>query len=346
MTDESIVCKYCQSTNIRKYGHYGDTQYYYCNDCKRKFAPSNYLFHMKTPANQVSSALDLYYKGLSIDEIREHLQDQYQNTPSPSTIFKWIQKFTDKAVKECSKFRPKVGDTWVADETYVRIDQSKSDVKNPYSKSKKGKWVIFWDIIDADTRFLLASLITTTRGTKDAKLLMEKAARVAGKAPKVVVTDKLAAYLDGTELAFGADTRHGVGGPFDIVNNTNLIERLHGTIKERTKVMRGLRTAETAKRFLDGWMMYYDYMKPHEALDSRTPSEAAKCGSGFRDWIDITRMVKPEVRVLVTPAKTEVIPATPVTRYRAPTRRLRKKRSPSVRSRRLLVETMVQRISK
>jgi putative transposase len=343
---EDIICKYCQSDNVRKYGKYGDTQLYYCNDCHRKFAANDALFHMKTPANQVSSALDMYYKGLSIDEIREHLQSEYHNTPSSSTVFKWVQKYTDDAVKECSKFRPKVGDVWVADETYVRVDKSKSAITNPYSKSKKAKWVIFWDIIDADTRFLLASLTTTTRGTKDAKLLMEKAARVAGKAPKIVITDKLAAYLDGTELAFGGDTKHWVGGPFDIQSNTNLIERLHGSIKERTKVMRGLRTPQTAKRFLDGWMLYYDYMKPHEALDSRTPAEAASCGFHLRDWTDVVRMVKPQVRVLVTPAKTEIIPEIPVTKYRAPTRRLRKKRSPNVRSRRLPIDTVLGRVGK
>jgi putative transposase len=341
-----IVCKYCQSENVRKYGKYGETQYYYCNGCDRKFVANDSLFHMKTPANQVSSALDMYYKGLSIDEIREYLQNEYQNTPSPSTIFKWVKKYTDVAVRECSKFRPKVGDQWVADETYVRVDQSKSQVKNPYTKSKKAKWVIFWDIIDADTRFLLASLITTTRGTNDAKLLMEKAAKVAGKPPKTVITDKLRAYLDGTELAFGADAKHKVGGPFDIANNTNLIERLHGTIKERTKVMRGLRTAETAKRFLDGWMAYYNYMKPHEALDSRTPSEAAKCGSYFRDWTDVTRMANPQVRVLVTPAKVEVIPDHPITKFRPPTRKLRHKRSPNIRSRRLPIDTILGEVRK
>lgn len=31
-------CKYCQSENIIKYGKYKNTQYYYCKDCKRKFA--------------------------------------------------------------------------------------------------------------------------------------------------------------------------------------------------------------------------------------------------------------------------------------------------------------------
>ena len=326
----SIQCKYCQSGNVRKYGHYSNTQYYYCNDCRRKFTPNASLFGMKTPANQVSSALDMYYKGLSLNEIREHLQSQpeYSNTPSSSTVFQWVEKYTDKAVKACSSYQPKVGDTWVADETYVRVDKhAKATTENPYSKSKKAKWIIFWDIIDSDTRFLLASLITTTRGTQDAKLLMEKAATVAGKSPKVVVTDKLAAYLDGTELAFGGDTKHWAGGPFDVQKNTNLIGRLHGTIKERTKVMRGLRNAETAERFLNGWAIYYNYMKPHESLDSKTPAEAAKCNYTFRDWVDLSRQTDPYVRVLVTPAKVEVIPETSVVKYRTPTRRLRRKRT-------------------
>ena len=324
----TIICKYCQSKNVRKYGKYGNTQYYYCNVCERKFTPNASLFGMKTPANQVSAALDMYYKGLSLNEIREHLQSEYQNTPSSSTVFQWVEKYTDKAVEECSKHQPKVGDTWVADETYVRVDRhSKATTENPYSKSKKAKWVIFWDIIDARTRFLLASHITSTRDKKDAQALMEKATRHAGKTPKVVVTDKLAAYLDGIELTFGADTEHRQGSPFRIANDNNLIERLHGTIKERTKVMRGLRTPETAKRFLDGWAVYYNYMKPHESLDSKTPAEAAKCDYAFRDWVDFIRLIDPHVRVLVTPARVEVIPETPAVKFRTPTRRLRRKRT-------------------
>lgn len=325
---ESVVCKYCQSENVRKYGKYKGTQLCYCNDCARKFVPNASLFHMKTPANQVSSALDMYYKGLSIAEIREHLQQEYGNTPSGSTVFEWVQKYTKEAVREADKQHPKVGSIWIADETYVRVDRHSKgqSVDNPYSKNKKAKWIVFWDIIDADTRFLLASHITTTRGTQDAKTLMEMAAKRAGKLPRVVVTDKLASYLDGIELAYGASTRHKQGGPFDVVNNTNLIERFHGTIKERTKVMRGLRTAETAKRFLDGWAVYYNYMKPHESLDSKTPAEAAKCKYTFRDWADITRATEPRVRVLVTPAKVEVLPDAPVAKFRPATRKLRKRR--------------------
>ncbi|MFH1087372.1 MAG: DDE-type integrase/transposase/recombinase [Chloroflexota bacterium] len=325
-----LICKYCESGNVRKFGKYKDTQLYYCNLCKRKFTPNASLFHMKTPANQVSSALDMYYKGLSITEIREHLQQEYENTPSASTVFQWIEKYTDEAVKESDKYHPIVGSTWIADETYVRVDKRKvgdAKVENPYTKNTRAKWVIFWDIIDAETRFLLASRITTTRGTKDAQALMEKAAKVAGKTPRVMVTDKLAAYLDGVELAYGSDSEHKRGSPFKIENNTNLIERLHGTIKERTKVMRGLRTAETAKRFLDGWTVYYNYMKPHESLDSKTPAEAAKVTYMFRDWADIARMAKPQVRVLVTPTKVSILSDTPTVKFRPATRKLRTKRT-------------------
>lgn len=60
-----------------------------------------------------------------------------------------------------------------------------------------GKKIWFWDIIDADTRYLLASYISEKgRTTKDAQKLMSLAAKRAGKTPKLVITDKLNAYLD------------------------------------------------------------------------------------------------------------------------------------------------------
>lgn len=33
MESADVVCKYCQSEHVRKYGTYKETQYYYCNDC-------------------------------------------------------------------------------------------------------------------------------------------------------------------------------------------------------------------------------------------------------------------------------------------------------------------------
>jgi transposase-like protein len=92
-----ITCKHCGSSAVVKYGTYKGVQRYWCKICKRKFKADGTLFHMKTPANQVSSALNMYYEGMSIKAIRRNLQQEYGNMPSTATIYEWIQKFTQYA---------------------------------------------------------------------------------------------------------------------------------------------------------------------------------------------------------------------------------------------------------
>jgi putative transposase len=242
---------------------------------------------MQNTTKDIADALNMYYEGMSLNEIRRNFIQQDENYISKVSPYNWVQRFTDLATKESDKYTPKVGDTWVADETFIRIDKSKDRVTNPYDKTRKAKWVIFWDIIDADTRFLLASHLATTRGKQDAKTLMEKAAKRAGKTPKVVVTDKLGAYLDGIELAYGSDTQHKQGEPFKVENNTNLIERFHGTLKDRTKVMRALKNKDTLQKFTDGWLVHYNYFRPHMSLNDKTPAEMAGIKFPFRNWKDV-----------------------------------------------------------
>ncbi len=192
-------CKYCQSERVIKFGKYKDTQYYYCQSCKRKFKDDDTLFHMKVPAEYVSSALDMYYRGLSFKDISEHLDTQHEYKPPKSVVYQWVDKYTQKAVDHFRGIKPpKLGDRWIADETVLDID---------------GHNVWFWDIIDDETRFLIASRVSLSRTSQDAQLLMESAFERAGKAPKEVVTDKLSAYLDGIELTFGGDTAHVLGVP-------------------------------------------------------------------------------------------------------------------------------------
>ncbi len=321
--NNQITCKYCQSENTIKKGLYKGVQRYWCKECKRKFKADDRLFKMKLPADQVSRALNSHYEGLSIRSICRQIKEETGSEPSTNAVYGWIEKYTDVAVNSIKDYHPKVGDTWICDETFVRVDKSKANVENPYSKSRKAKWVVFWDVIDADTRYLLASYLTTTRGTKDAQALMEKAAKVAGKVPKVVVTDNLAAYLDGVELAFGADTEHRKGGPFDIQNNSNLIERFHGTLKARTKVMRALKNRDTLEKFTDGWLVHYNFLRPHESLDGKTPAQAAGLNYPCKNWTDITHAAHPQVRVLVKPAKVSIVEPVELPEYK-PTRISRK----------------------
>jgi len=240
---------------------------------------------MKTSVDQIGAALSMYYEGMSLNAIRRHLDQTHHNLPSDSTIYEWVERFTKQAINETKNYKPNVGDVWVADETVLKID---------------GANVWFWNIIDAKTRFLLASHVSRTRTTRDARRLMEKAQERAGKTPKTVITDKLAAYIDGIEQAFGADSKHIQSKPFSLKNANNLIERFHGTLKARTKVMRGLKEIDTARLFTDGWLVHYNFIRPHSAIGDKTPAEKAGIRFNYRNWLDIVK--KPTYNIIVTQA--------------------------------------------
>jgi len=228
---------------------------------------------MRYPPDQIATAINLYYDGLSIDAIRRQFDKLYNVYPSDSTIYEWIVRFVKEATEKVKITNIHVGNTWIADETVLKIDE--------------GKDVWFWDILDSDTRYLLASHMSKTRTTKDAQSLMLKALSVADKAPQTIITDKLYAYLDGIELVFGGDTEHIRSKGFRVEPNTNLIERFHGTLKARTKVMRGLRNIQTARIIMDGWLIHYNFFRPHEALNNKTPAEVAKADFPYKSWLEL-----------------------------------------------------------
>ena len=116
------------------------------------------------------------------------------------------------------------------------------------------------------------------------------------------------------------DSKHVVTEPFAGAenDNTELIERWHGTLKDRTKSLRGLKSVETANKFLDGFVSWYNYMRPHESLNGKTPAEKAKVQYTVKAWADVIRTSKPQIQVLTTPAKVDILsehkpPVRPIT---------------------------------
>ena len=280
MNKQAIICPHCGSSNAIKYGAYEGVQRYYCNVCNRKFKADSSAFHTSTPAPDIAGALAMYYTGSSITDIRNHIRQQTGYYPSKSVVFGWIQKYTDSAAQHFGKVKPKVGDTWIADETMVDLD--------------KGIKVWFWDMIDSKTRFLLASRVSLTRTTQDAKQLVQDAVKRAGKPPQVILTDKMKSYPDGIFTALGGYTEHVQGSPFKVDSeSTSRVERFHETLKERTKVMKAFRDIDTLIDFAKGFLAYYNFLKPHEALKGKTPAERARLRYDIKTWTDVVNMPVP-----------------------------------------------------
>jgi len=280
--NSEITCPHCGSDKVIKYGVYDGVQRYYCNVCQRKFKADSSPFHMKSPAPDIAGALAMYYTGSSITDIRNHIRQQTGYYPSKSVVFGWVQKYTETAAKHFAKAKPKVGDTWIADETMIDLD--------------KGVKVWFWDIIDAKTRFLLASRVSLTRTTEDAKRLVQDAVKRAGKPPKEILTDKMKSYPDAIFTALGGYTEHVQGSPFRVrasEESTSRVERFHETLKERTKVMKAFRDIDTLMEFAKGFLTYYNFLKPHEALKGKAPAEKAKLRYDIKTWADVVNIPVP-----------------------------------------------------
>jgi hypothetical protein len=51
------------------------------------------------------------------------------------------------------------------------------------------------------------------------------------------------------------------------------MERMNGEIRDRERVMRGLEKKDTP--IFTGYQLFHNYIRPHMALDGKTPAEVA-----------------------------------------------------------------------
>ena len=69
-------------------------------------------------------------------------------------------------------------------------------------------------------------------------------------------------------------------------HNNNKMERLNGEFRDREKVMRGVKKADSVA--LKGYQMYHNYFRKHEGLVGKTPAEVAGIRiEGQNKWITI-----------------------------------------------------------
>jgi putative transposase len=275
-------CKFCQSTAVVKNGTRNGVQYYLCKECGRGFVYNKGLPKMRYPIDIVADAVYDYYAGVSLNKIRDGITQKIGLKPADSAIYGWVKRLTKIGLAEAKNHTPQVSDKWLADECVIRL------------KDGKKYWLI--NVIDYDTRFLLASRLSSARGIKDICLTFKMAKDKAKKSPKIIMTDGWRPYENGCEYVFGADTKHIKTTPFERKElSTNIVERWHGTLKDRLKPMRGMDKSETHQLILEGFILNYNYLRPHESLKDKTPAEVAKIHDfPYKSWLDVIKSQIPK----------------------------------------------------
>lgn len=281
---DASTCGFCGSVNIIKWGYRKNKNVkmprFKCKDCGQTFVVDEGFARMRFNPKVIALSLDLYFKGISLRKIAHHIKQFYGLRISQMGIYKWLQKYGKIINNYVDQLEPELSDVWHTDEMKIKCG---------------GKWTWLWNVMDSGTRYLLATHISQTREIGDARKVFQKAKNHAKDKPQVMVTDGLKAYMDAFRKEFytlrNPRTRHLRKPRFTDLANNNMVERLNGTVREREKVMRGLKTEETAKTMTDFYRAYYNLIRPHEALDGKTPSEQAGIGiaSEGNKWLSLIK---------------------------------------------------------
>lgn len=156
-----ISCLICGSKHIQKWGfRYRKSgvriQRYKCMTCRHGWEngldPT--FVSMRVNPKAIMVALDLYFKGISLRKIQDHLRQFEDTHVSFVAVYKWIQKYVSLMEQYAKLLRPQLSGVWHADEMKVNVH---------------GKWQCLWNIMDSDTRYILASHVAQGRGVAEAR---------------------------------------------------------------------------------------------------------------------------------------------------------------------------------
>ena len=277
-TPQKDLCISCGSEDLIKSGKRktttGERQRYECKKCHKRFVLSP-IPKIKGNEKIICLAMDCYYKGLSYRDIADQFQQFYGLKLHHETIRRWVLKFSRVMEKYSKTLSPKTSGIWNADETLILTKRGKN------KKQPNANYDYLWNVLDHDTKFLLASVNSgRSRSTKDAQRVFKEAWNQNKKMPNQIITDKLKSYQSATLKTFrnwGAERKikhTSIMGQRKVVNN-NAIESHHSTQKEFQKVRRGVKNVQD---YADGFKIYHNFIRK-DVKNKTTPAE--KCGIGL-----------------------------------------------------------------
>jgi transposase-like protein len=275
----ALVCKFCSSTLIVKdalrHNKYGDLQRYRCKACAKRFSVNLGFEHMKVTPQAITTAMQLYFTGESLRNVQKMLRLQGIYV-SHVTVYAWIGKYVRLMDKYLEQLTPQVSDKWRADELYLKV---------------RGNTKYLFAMMDDETRFWIAQQVADNKGISDVRPLFQEAREVAGKKPKVLITDGAYNFATANRMEWRTmykqdRVRHVRDIRFGGQVHNNKMERLNGEVRDREKVMRGLKRSDTP--ILKGYQLFHNYVRGHEALKGKTPAEAAGIQvEGENKWLTV-----------------------------------------------------------
>lgn len=276
---QTLRCKYCSAVEIVRHGRTStNKQRYQCRQCGRTFVDNGAPPGMRFPTEVIASSLNTFYEGASLGRIKRHLHLEYGVRPDHASIHRWIMHYTRLAVANFDQPALVAGDEWVALSS------------NTFMYFAKGQVTRNLDVVDLTTGFLLGSHIEFGPSTGDEAGVITAAARTALRWPAKVLTNSLeflpiqSGWNSPVYLTTGFDP-----SCIEIETPPKNVALVRGWLRDRAAILTGLGSVRTADLVLRGWMVHYNYFRPHPAFDDNTPASVAGVSGRFSSWADVVK---------------------------------------------------------
>jgi putative transposase len=217
------------------------------------------------PPEIISHAVWLYFRfPLSLRMVEEMLAAR-GIVVSHETVRQWALRFGQAFANEIRRRLPRVGDKWHLDEVVIKI-------------AGTTHWL--WRAVDQHG-VVLDVLVQSRRDARAAKRLLRKLLKRQRRAPRVMITDKLASYSAAKkDLMPGVEHRRHKG-----LNNR--AENSHQPTRRRERQMKRFKSPGQAQRFLsahDPINNLFHLRRDHVTADQYRAARIQV----FEVWADIT----------------------------------------------------------
>jgi putative transposase len=217
------------------------------------------------PAELISYAVWLYFRfPLSLRMVEEMLAARGISV-TYETIRQWGLKFGREFAHRIRRRAPCRGDKWHLDEVVITIAGEKH-------------WL--WRAVDQEG-FVLDVLVQSRRDKKAAKRLLRKLLKKQGRAPRVLITDKLRSYAAAKrEIMLGVEHRQHKG-----LNNR--AENSHQPTRRRERIIKRFKSPRQVQRFFSSHDQVANVFSRRPDQDTAATFHSAR-HQAFTTWTEVT----------------------------------------------------------
>jgi transposase-like protein len=274
IASHSIECPKCKLADTivkdgKRLNKSGAIQKYFCRTCNYRFILNIGFERSKKNPRIITLAIDLYFKGVSLRKVADHIKQFHNVKVDHTSVLDWIHRFADEVAPFVDSLNPPhIGGILHVDEMMVHVRKEKMEI---------GHYAWLWNLMDDTTRFWISSKISQRREIADARAVFQDQKAKTGM-PKAIIHDGLRSYNEAYLKEYYTFKNPRVKNIRSVsVRNEGLnsrVERLNGTMRDREKVMRGMHSKESAQKVIEAMRIYYNYCREHSKL-GKTPAEQA-----------------------------------------------------------------------